>query len=191
MSERAHEHYEPGGVSTRYVLLAALGFLLLLGGGIGVLYAVYSASLPNPKPPPQRVFPAPRLEAHPRVELHKLLAQQRKELSGYRWTNSQRTLVAIPIDRAMALIAKRGDKAFAPIASAASATESPSTGAPPVPQLQHPSAAPQTPPTVPSNRAAPAGQVKTPAQPETPKTAPTPLSQQPGLGSEAQSGVKR
>jgi hypothetical protein len=179
MSERTHEHYEPGGVTTSYVLLAAVGALLLLAGAIGGLYAIYAAWVPNPKPPAERTFPTPRLEAHPAAELHRLLARQHKEMNGYQWANSQHTLVAIPIDRAMELIAKRGDKAFAPVNA-----PKPIAGGP------TPTPGPAAPPTVPKNRAAPAGQVKTPAQPQTPKTAPTPLSQHPGLGSGAQLGAK-
>ena len=51
MNEHTHEHYEPGGVSTGYVLIAALGALVLLAGAIGGLYAVYAALVPNPQPP--------------------------------------------------------------------------------------------------------------------------------------------
>ncbi len=180
MSEQIHEHYESGGVSTRYVLLAAAGALLLLAGAIGGFYALYSAWVPNPRPPAERRFPKPRLEAHPAAELHKLLAGQRKEMNGYHWANEKHTLIAIPIEQAMALIAKRGDKAFAPINSPTSVTG----GSAPAPGLA-------TPPTVPKSRAAPARNVKKPAQPETRKVAPTSLSQQPALGSGVQSGAER
>lgn len=191
MSEHAHKSYEPGGVRTGYVLTAAFGAILLLAGAIGVLYAVYSAWVPRSKLPPQPTFPAPQLESHPAVELNRLLERQRARLHGYRWLNSEHTLVAIPIERAMQLIAQRGDTAFAPIASEGTATGAPSAAAPAAPPLQHPPPPPQTPPTVPSNRAAPAGQVTPPAKPETPKKTPTPLSQHPALGTGAESGVKR
>jgi hypothetical protein len=159
------------------VLLAAFGFLVLLAGAIGILYAIYATSgAVSQKLPAPKVFPAPRSEPDPAAELHRLFAQQRQALSSYRWLNAEHTLVAIPIDRAMDLIAQRGDKAFAPIATVASAS---------APQTQQPVPPPRTPSAV------PAGQVTTPLQPQARKVAPTPPSRNPALGTGAQSGSKR
>jgi len=118
MIEHAHEHYEPGRVHTSYVLLAAAGCFGLMIGAVWILYLIYTSAVPHPQPEAPRVFPAPRLEANPAAELHRLLARQRKELSRYHWADKEHTLIAIPIDQAMKLIAQRGDKAFDPIPSA-------------------------------------------------------------------------
>jgi hypothetical protein len=158
MSEHAHEHYEPGGVHTSYVLLAAAGFLTLMIVAVGLLHIIYNAAVPQPRPEAPKLFPAPRLEADPAAELHRLLARQRKEMSSYRWANSDHTLIAIPIDQAMELIAKRGAEAYGPIPSAPKKLP---PGSPPlVPPLQAsptPHASSQTTPdqAPPSHDAAP------------------------------------
>ena len=58
-----------------------------------------------------------------------MLAQQRARLAGYRWIDRDQKIVAIPIDRAMAIIVSRGADAYAPIPGA------PPPPAPNIPQL--------------------------------------------------------
>jgi len=119
MSEEARrEHLEPGDVNTRWVVMAAGGFIALLAGSIVGLGLVFYAVVPANHTPTVRQFPKPRQEADPAAELHALLARQRKALNGYRWINTDHTLIAIPIERAMQIIAARGDRAYAPIATA-------------------------------------------------------------------------
>jgi hypothetical protein len=118
MSDEARtEHLEPGSVNTRRVVMAAGGSLALLAGSIVALGLVFYAVVPANHTPTVRQFPKPRQEAHPAAELHALLARQREELNGYRWTNAEHTLIAIPIERAMQIIAARGDQAYAPLAA--------------------------------------------------------------------------
>ena len=57
---------------------------------------------------PARVFPEPRLEANPVLDLKALRAEEDKLLSGYAWVDPQKGLVRIPIDQAIDLIARRG-----------------------------------------------------------------------------------
>jgi hypothetical protein len=122
---RKAERLEPGSVHTSYVLIGAAGFLILLFGAISVFAVIYQSAVPNPQPAAPRAFPAPQLEAHPAAELHRLLARQHKELNSYRWANADHTLIAIPIQQAMKLIAQRGDQALAPIPSVSGAPRSP------------------------------------------------------------------
>jgi hypothetical protein len=168
MTEHAHEHYEPGGVHTSYVLTAATGCFALMVGAVGILYLIYHAAVPHPQPEPPRLFPAPRLEADPAAELHQLLAKQRAEMSGYRWANRAHTLVAIPIDEAMKLIAARGARAFDPIPSAP--IELPPGSPPLVPPIQN------APPPAKSAQEQTSGQIP-PAQGLSPKQAPPPRAQ--------------
>jgi hypothetical protein len=126
----AHERYEPGGVSTWWVLAFAAGFLILLAASVGGLYAVFVSVVPADHTPVVRQFPQPRQEAHPSQELHALLGRQREELSGYRWADPDHTFAAIPIERAMQIIAARGADAFGPIESGPPAPP-PAQGAPP------------------------------------------------------------
>jgi hypothetical protein len=92
--------------------------------------------VPADRTPPTRTFPQPRLEAHPGVELNAMLAEQHAALNAYRWADKDHTLIAIPIARAMQIIAARGDKAYAPIENAAPAPPAASAGgtaSPPTP----------------------------------------------------------
>ncbi len=126
MSEETHrEHLEPGGVRTWTVVGFAAGFMTLLAVSIGILYVFYDSSVPPRYVPQYRQLPRPRVEANPARELHVLLSKQQHEMSQYRWANKDHTLVAIPIERAMQIIAARGEKAFAPIEANPSGTALP------------------------------------------------------------------
>jgi hypothetical protein len=119
---------ESPGVDIRFVLSAAFGVLLLLGTTVAVFDAIYRWQVPVHTVPPLQVFPPPRVDTEEREELRQVLAKQRQQLSQYRWTNDQHTLVQIPIERAMQIIASEGANAYAPLAPA-SALSSPTAGA--------------------------------------------------------------
>ncbi len=53
-------------------------------------------------------FPEPRLESKRGQELRDLRAREQQELNSYRWQDRSNGVVAIPIDRAMDIIATRG-----------------------------------------------------------------------------------
>jgi hypothetical protein len=129
-SQPRSERLEPGGVHTGWVSLLAAGLMLLLLASVGALYVAFVAFTPANRTPAVRQFPQPRLEADRGQTLHALLEQQRRELSDYRWVDSDHTVVAIPIERAMQIIAARGDKAFAPIANTAGAPAEKPAGEP-------------------------------------------------------------
>lgn len=116
MSEHApQEQLAPAGVDTRRVMIIALGVLAFLGASMGFFAFVFFAVVPRDGTPPPVVFPRPRLQADRGADQRQLLDQQRKELSGYRWTSSDHNLVAIPVERAMAIVVQRGAKAYEPI----------------------------------------------------------------------------
>lgn len=119
MAEQASpDHLAPPAVSTgRIVLLAAAG-LVFLAVTFVVLGAIYFSVVPRTPSPPPKTFPTPRLSADPDGELKRLMAEQRRQLTGYRWANPEHTLMTIPIERAMDLIARRGADAFAPVVPA-------------------------------------------------------------------------
>ncbi len=52
--------------------------------------------------------PEPRLQVSPRGDYAKELAYENQQLHSYSWVDRDRGIVAIPIDRAMEIIAKRG-----------------------------------------------------------------------------------
>jgi hypothetical protein len=117
LSEPRGKRPEKGDVATRKVSYAAAGLMAFLIVSAGVLYAVFAAVVPADRTPAFREFPSPKLEADPTAELRALQDKQRKALSSYRWMDATRTLIGIPVERAMAIIAARGDQAYAPIAA--------------------------------------------------------------------------
>ena len=54
-------------------------------------------------------------------KLRRVLSEQRARLSGYAWADRDKTLVRIPIERAMQLIVRKGAQAYDPLAPAAPA----------------------------------------------------------------------
>ncbi len=82
---------------------------------MGGLWGLFSVEVPKGNPPAPATFPSPQLEADPAAELKRVEADQTGRLAGYRWVDRDKRIVAIPIDRAMAIEAARGADAFAPI----------------------------------------------------------------------------
>jgi hypothetical protein len=64
---------------------------------------------------PAGKFEPPQLQSDPAGELRDYQAAQRARLEGYAWTDRERGLVRIPIERAMGMIAARGREAYAPL----------------------------------------------------------------------------
>src|SRR5690348_8975891 len=52
-------------------------------------------------------FAMPRLQSAPQLDIAAYRAQKRAELDSYRWIDRERGIVAIPIARAMELLAER------------------------------------------------------------------------------------
>lgn len=99
------------------------GVVVFLAVSIGGLWGVFVRDVPDRTPLPARQPSGPKLLSNPPAELSKVLAEQRARLTGYRWTDRSQGLIAVPIDRAMAIVAARGANAYAPV-----------PGAPPPPQ---------------------------------------------------------
>ena len=131
MADRAsgNNQLESPNVRTRPVLLAALGSLVVVFGSIWLLAAFFAWQVPTYNLPPPEKFPAPRLRTDEVEQRLRIEAEQRERLTGYHWANQSRTLVRIPIERAMQIIAARGAGAYAPIAPSPEALASPTAGA--------------------------------------------------------------
>lgn len=128
---RLHDGLETPRLPGRPLAFTAVGFLVFLAIAIGSLWGVFTTAVPNRVPSPAQLPPQPRLLAHPTAELSRVLAQQRARLSGYHWVDRDKKIAAIPIDRAMAIIAARGSDAYAPIPGAPLAPASQPPGAKP------------------------------------------------------------
>jgi hypothetical protein len=117
MSHDGHIHYVPESpaVDTRGVLWCACGALLLLSVAIAGLDAIYRHVVPVKTVPAPQAFPQPRVDARDAEELRRLRAAQSKDLETWRWANDQHTLVQIPIERAMQLLAQKGAAGYDPL----------------------------------------------------------------------------
>ena len=133
MSAEEHIQYIPEIVRgrVRVVLWSAFAALILLGGAVGGLYAIYDYAVPVKTIPLPQQFPQPRVVTHAAdvAELHRLAAEQRERLKTWRWANDQHTLVQIPIDRAMQLLVQKGNNAWAPLLPPEPALSPPTAGA--------------------------------------------------------------
>jgi hypothetical protein len=115
------EGYERSDIRPGVVLAGAAGllvFVLIAAAVITAFEATVTGIAPRIGPPeeltqglqggPQPTPPGPRLEAQPGENLGPYLAVQRQKLSTYRWVDRQAGVVAIPIERAMDLVAEQG-----------------------------------------------------------------------------------
>lgn len=106
--------YEVSDLSPRALLavlvagVVAFAILLVFVTSLGVLFTgspiVVGSSPATVQPAP----PVPRLEAQSGQSLAPYLAVEQRRLNTYRWVNRQAGVAAIPIDRAMDLVAQRG-----------------------------------------------------------------------------------
>ena len=106
--------YEVSDLSPR-ALLAVLvagvvGFtiLLLFVTSLGVAFTGLPIVIGSPPATVQPTPPVPRLEAQSGQSLAPYLVAEQRRLNTYRWINRQAGIAAIPIDRAMDLVAQRG-----------------------------------------------------------------------------------
>jgi hypothetical protein len=105
---------------------ASVGPIVYFGGGLALVIAAvcclvyvvfgYLADHPTgtPRPNPmaetelQQFPPAPRIEEHPAIEMRELRSQEDVLLSTYGWTDKDKGIVRVPIDKAMELQLQRG-----------------------------------------------------------------------------------
>ena len=93
-----------------------LAFTALLVALLGFYYRfrVSAGSLREP----YRPYPAPQLQPNPEADYQNFLRAQREQLTGTRWVDADRKLIHVPIERAMALVAGKGNAAYDPLAPA-------------------------------------------------------------------------
>ena len=138
MSAEAHSDrdYPAPGVASRRVILAAIGLMAMMLGAVVMMLGFYVWQLPERALPEPRQLPAPQVRTNERLLRQQLETAQRARLSGYRWEDSQKTLVGIPIERAMQIVVARGTGAYDPIATPSTTARSP--GPPAAAAMQNP-----------------------------------------------------
>ncbi|HEY5753968.1 MAG TPA: hypothetical protein VIT21_12520 [Chthoniobacterales bacterium] len=108
--------YEKSDANTRGAWIfgmALSGSVVLVVFGIGAMLQFLSSHPASPTQAswvssPATEAPAPRLQTNPRLEMEDYRAGQDALLAGYGWVDRKRSLVRIPIDRAMDLLVEKG-----------------------------------------------------------------------------------
>lgn len=131
MSGEHHIQYIPESPSVRmtFVGWSAFGTLLLLVISIGGLYGIYHGVVPARTPPAPETFPQPRVDTRESEELRRINDAQNARLESWKWSDNQRSLVQVPIERAMQLLAKKGAEAYDPLLPAQAALAPPTAAA--------------------------------------------------------------
>lgn len=111
-------HFERSDFSTRVTISIIVGVLV----GVWIIsvfvylyfaYLAHNRAVTSPAPLPIEAHgnplpPEPRLQAFPREDLKAMRAREDWTLTHYSWVDKQKGIVAIPIDRAIQIIAQRG-----------------------------------------------------------------------------------
>jgi hypothetical protein len=109
--------FEPADISRPWLVGGSiLAFFLFAIVLMGILLAVYLGVAPAPKAP--EVFPQPELQPHPQADLKTYMQAEQKRLDQAGWIDKKAGIAAIPIEKAMRIIAGRGPSAFAPLPEA-------------------------------------------------------------------------
>lgn len=145
-----HEFPSPG-VANRPVIAVAAGLMVMMLCGVLLMLGFYIWKVPDRTLPAPRQLPNPQVRTDERLLRQQLEAAQAERLAGYHWENPQKTLIGIPIERAMQILAARGSAAYDPILQTPNTTAQ-SLGPATATDAQNPSS------NVPSN--------KQPAQPQ-------------------------
>jgi hypothetical protein len=114
----------PPGVASRAVIIVTSALMAMMIAAVIGLSVFYVWWLPDRALPAPRPLPTPQVRTDERLLRQEIEAAQRARLTGYRWQDDQKTLIAIPIERAMQILAGRGAKAYDPIATSGTTAES-------------------------------------------------------------------
>ena len=100
-------------VATGIVITAVAGFLAFVAIMMTVLLFYLRADAPDAfRQAIEHPFPAPALQKRPEDDLKRFELEQRMALSGYGWVDRSKGLVRIPVEKAMRILAARGDHAY-------------------------------------------------------------------------------
>lgn len=89
--------------------------VIVVLAGMGGLYRYFAAHQPQPEIPPsplvqtRQTAPEPRLQSTPAQDRRALRAHEDAVLGSYGWVDRRTGAVRIPIDRALELMAQRGE----------------------------------------------------------------------------------
>ena len=106
------EDFSPRGIRWFTVGLAVLAVTVLASMG-GLLWVLSDGRPPGqgvvtPSVPAANMSPAPDLQVASSLDYQEMRAAEEAQLHSYRWVDKQAGIAAIPIKRAMELLADRG-----------------------------------------------------------------------------------
>jgi hypothetical protein len=116
-SEQGPQHpgYEKSDVGARAVIYAALALFVGVGASAGFVLGLLNALTPEGAKQytptltdEQRPSPSRRLQLAPASDRARIEAAAMRRLHGYQWVDRERGVAAIPIERAMQMLAERG-----------------------------------------------------------------------------------
>ncbi len=126
-TERPHERI---GVRYGRILAFVAGFLVFTGVLMTLLGLFYRDRIRSAHIiEPLRAFPGPELQPNPQQDYTNFRTGQDAQLQGYSWVDKDKTLLHVPIDRAMSYVAARGQAAYAPLEPATPGAPLPPTPA--------------------------------------------------------------
>ncbi|MBB2961087.1 hypothetical protein [Methylobacterium sp. R2-1] len=110
-------HAPPGteapDIRLKPLLLTGLFIVVFAAVTIGGLRYYYNRQGLGPLVQEARVFPPPRLQQSPEVDLAAMLKDQRAKLDNYAWIDREKRIARMPIEEAMRHLAERGNAAYA------------------------------------------------------------------------------
>jgi hypothetical protein len=106
------EDFSPRGVRWFTGVLAVLAVMVLALMG-GLLWVLSDGRTPGqgivtPGVPARNMSPAPDLQVASSLDYQEMRAAEEAQLRSYRWVDRESGIVAIPIERAMEILAGRG-----------------------------------------------------------------------------------
>ncbi|MBV9235024.1 MAG: hypothetical protein JOZ94_04245 [Xanthobacteraceae bacterium] len=112
---RPHHDFPSPEVANRAVMATAAGLMTMMLAGVFLMAGIYAWQMPDRRLPAPQRLPDPQVRTDERLLRQQLEAAQTERLSGYHWENQQKTLIGVPIERAMELLVARGAAAYDPI----------------------------------------------------------------------------
>ncbi len=117
-THREETSFEPSDISGRGTLITGVAVLVGMWIAVSLLYfffafLVHHRAKSSPPPLPVEAHgnplpPEPRLQESPRQDLKAMRAREDWELNHYFWVDQKKGTVAIPIERAMEILAAEG-----------------------------------------------------------------------------------
>jgi hypothetical protein len=117
------------GVANGYVVAVAVGLMVMMLGAVAMLLGFYVWRLPERALPAPRQLPAPQVRTDERLLRQQIEKRQLALLAGYRWEDAGKTVIGIPIARAMQILAARGARAYDPLIAAGTTAQAPGPAA--------------------------------------------------------------